>query len=76
MSEILHIGTFIPNYGEISAILFTGGERYYMLIDGNKTVSMMPASTIDEHIKLNLLKFEKLNKRKNNGRVRTKTNPR
>lgn len=46
MSE-LFIGDEVKPYGNIAAILITGGERYYMLLKG-KDVALMPAVTIEQ----------------------------
>ncbi len=43
----LEIGLTVSPYGKIAAIMLTGGERYYFLIDEVGTVSMMPASVIE-----------------------------
>jgi hypothetical protein len=40
------IGEVVKPYGKVVAILFTGGERYYMFLDKQKTVSLMPAVTV------------------------------
>ncbi len=37
----------LTEWGEITAVGITGGERYYWLIDRDGTISMMPASTIE-----------------------------
>jgi hypothetical protein len=46
--EILNPGTVVPIYGTVGAVLFTGGERYYMLIKNKNEVSLMPASLIEK----------------------------
>jgi hypothetical protein len=42
------IGDTIKPWGKIAAILWTGGERYYMFLDGHKTVSLIPAIAFGE----------------------------
>ena len=37
----------IHPYGKVSAILNEGGERYYMLIDKQRDVALMPADVIE-----------------------------
>ena len=51
MSEPLEIGAQVPHYGEVAAILWTGGERYYMLLDKNKAVALMPAAGIESMVR-------------------------
>ena len=47
--DILDIGTDTP-FGKLFAIGWTGGERYYWLIDGEGTVSMMPSYVVHDAI--------------------------
>lgn len=35
-------------WGKISMIGITGGERYYWMVDKDRTVSMMPASIVEK----------------------------
>ncbi len=46
-APIVPLGTVVKPWGKVSAVGFTGGERYYWLIDEHGTVSMMPASLIE-----------------------------
>lgn len=46
MSEPIPIGTVVNPYGQITAVMLTGGERYYFLLKGGG-VSLMPASVIE-----------------------------
>lgn len=53
MSEPLLIGTkiklrLLDYYYEVAAVLYTGGERYYHLTDQTGTVSMFPASLVEQ----------------------------
>ena len=43
----LTLGLTVPPWGRIAAVLWTGGERYYHLLDKQGTVSMMPADVIE-----------------------------
>lgn len=43
---LLKIGTQ-TKFGEISAVGMREGERYYMMIDKHKTVSLIPADVIE-----------------------------
>lgn len=45
-SEVLPLGTK-TDFGEVAAISFIGGERYYFLIDHEKTVTMLPQVYFD-----------------------------
>lgn len=45
----LSLGTVVKPYGKVGAVMFTGGERYYMLTDKHGTVSLMPWFTIENH---------------------------
>ena len=45
---MLDIGQVVKPYGRVVAIMLTGGERYYFFIDKHKTVSMMPACSIEK----------------------------
>lgn len=47
----LAIGTVVKPYGKIAAVGILSGERYYWLIDKQKTVSMMPADEIERRVK-------------------------
>ena len=44
---MLRLGTIVAPYGEVAAVLIISGERYYHLVDGNGTVSMIPASVLE-----------------------------
>lgn len=44
---MINLDTYIKDYGKVAAIGNIDGERYYWLIK-NGTVSMMPASFIEE----------------------------
>lgn len=46
MADPLPIGTTIPQYGTIEAVVFAGGERYYLCASW-RGVSFMPASVIE-----------------------------
>ena len=35
-------------YGKVGAVVLISGERYYMLIDKNGDVALMPASVIEK----------------------------
>ena len=37
----------IRPWGRISAVLLTGGERYYMLVNGQGAVALMPADVVE-----------------------------
>ena len=50
----LALGTVVPPYGKIGAILLTGGERYYLLSEG-RSVAMIPDFIIEEQIADNQL---------------------
>lgn len=41
-------GTTVKPYGRIEAVSFRDGERYYMLLDGPRNVSLMPAGMIED----------------------------
>ena len=43
----LAFGTKVEPYGEISAVLWTGGERYYLLSNGEGDAAMIPAFIIE-----------------------------
>ena len=43
----LSLGTRIRVLGEIAAVIFKDGERYYMLVDSHGGVSLMPASVVE-----------------------------
>lgn len=45
---ILNPGTKVPPYGTIAAVLWTAGERYYMLIDNFRSISMLPAEMVEQ----------------------------
>ena len=47
MSERLHCGDSVRPYGKVVAVMVTGGERYYMLMDKHKTVSLMPSDVVE-----------------------------
>lgn len=42
----LALGTIVEPYGEIGAVMVTGGERYYLIKDGFG-VALMPADVIE-----------------------------
>lgn len=42
----LPLGKVVKPYGKIGAILWTGGERYYLLHKG-RSVAMIPATVIE-----------------------------
>lgn len=44
---VLDVGKTVKPYGKIAAIMLTGGERYYFLIDKHGVVSMIPALVIE-----------------------------
>lgn len=46
MNPALPIGTK-TQFGTIQAIQWSGGERYYFIIDRRGTVSYMPASAVE-----------------------------
>jgi hypothetical protein len=46
-SEPLPLGTVVKPYGKIGAVMFTGGERYYMLTSKDGDVAMMPWFVIE-----------------------------
>lgn len=50
-AEIVPLGTIVKPWGRVAAVGFTGGERYYWLIDEHETVSMMPASVVEPRYK-------------------------
>jgi hypothetical protein len=37
----------MTKFGKVSAITFTGGERYYFLIDKFGTVSFLPSDLVE-----------------------------
>ena len=39
----MNIGDKLKIYGELSAMMSTDGEQYYMFVDKDGTVSMLPA---------------------------------
>lgn len=43
----LALGTVVKPYGKIGAVMFTGGERYYMLTNGNGDTALMPWFVIE-----------------------------
>lgn len=43
----LSIGTVVKPYGKIGAVMFTGGERYYMMSDG-RDVALMPWFVVEQ----------------------------
>jgi hypothetical protein len=43
----LPLGTTVPLWGEVAAVLLTGGERYYHMVGKGGVVSMMPATIIE-----------------------------
>jgi hypothetical protein len=47
---LLNPGTDCPLYGKIAAVLFTGGERFYMMIK-NETISLMPGDLIEKLVR-------------------------
>ena len=46
MSDLLGLGTQTA-FGEVAAVLFIGGERYYMMISVDDVVSLIPATALD-----------------------------
>ena len=42
----LPLGTKVPPYGYVAAVMFIGGERYYSLVKGTD-VALMPWSVIE-----------------------------
>jgi hypothetical protein len=47
-TKIIPIGEYVDGYGEVEMIGLTGGERYYWF-RLNGTISMMPASLVDQN---------------------------
>ena len=45
----LPLGTKTP-WGEVGAVMWTGGERYYHLINKRGTVSMIPGYMVEESV--------------------------
>lgn len=45
---MINLGTIIEPWGKVAAVGITGGERYYWLINKHGTVSMIPATDIEE----------------------------
>jgi hypothetical protein len=45
---VLMPGTRVKHYGTIGAVLLTEGERYYLCVGADGTVSMMPARDVSE----------------------------
>lgn len=43
----LLIGMEVKPYGKIGAVMFTGGERYYMMSDGSD-VALMPWFVVEQ----------------------------
>ena len=50
MNSPLSIGTKVPHYGTVEAILFNCGERYYMLNSG-RSVALIPAYVAEAMVK-------------------------
>ena len=46
-AQLLNIGDNVAHYGKVAAILWIGGERYYMLTSRKGVVSLMPASAVE-----------------------------
>lgn len=47
---VLMIGTETP-WGEIVGVSIRDGERFYFLLDADKTVSLMPADVVEANAK-------------------------
>lgn len=45
--RVLLPGKTVQPWGKIGAVMLTGGERYYMLIDRHGVVSLMPADVVE-----------------------------
>ena len=45
--HLVPIGEWVDGYGEVQMVGFTGGERYYWLVNSDGAVSMMPATLIE-----------------------------
>ncbi len=49
--ELIHLGTTVKPYGKIGMVAWFQGERYYGMVDKSGSVSLMPASLIEEMYK-------------------------
>ena len=50
MNSPLTIGTTVAHYGTVEAVVWTAGERYYML-NSWRGVSLIPAYIIEDMVK-------------------------
>lgn len=46
-SPPIPLGTIVKPWGKVAAVSFRDGERYYMLVNKQKDVALMPASTVE-----------------------------
>ena len=46
-SPIVPLGSKVKPYGYVAAVLITGEERYYLLLDKHNVVSLIPANVIE-----------------------------
>lgn len=43
----LQLGSIVNPWGKVAAVVLTGGERYYMLIRDNNSVSFLPWQVVE-----------------------------
>ena len=50
MEDIIRLGTETP-WGVVSAVLLTGGERFYMMVKPGNAVASIPADVVEAALK-------------------------